>query len=605
MEDFNSYGSIFSSLLSGVPQTSSLDLENTIKNSILKMIYYSSAIEGNKADLNTAELLFNSNLFDGKASISDYMELMNHKSAYESLIIAAKTKITKEDILDIHSQIMYGILGIYSGKKRFRVNFGSYVTPPPVGIDAALVKIATAINIPESNNLIAFMNALKLHLDLFYVHPFEDGNKRTCRLFMNLYLLRNQIRPFIITLEDKETYFESLRVYDFGKYSVPFIADAIKVYFKDYREELIRALKHSTTGNPKEFEARQLLLAAFGEKLPIDTFDKVVVKLSATSETVRGALWLLSQYKLDREQLFIESLQSADPSIRALALWAIWKVDAKKYYNVIKKQLLTDPIADNRILAFTALTYAEINFNRDVGLLETLAKKENDEGVLARICETMAYYKNHEVAAATIKTIMEKHTSVTIAVRASSARTNFEDENLIINSINQFKTGPVSEFTIIKLSQNKKINLPGVAKALISVADREPEIRNMLLYTLAQLEYTPINEYERLLDNVLKSQSSKDIEKAYAISTLDKIKGYEFIKTNYNLMVENPHHAFEDAAIFIAYKNANGADINPNLVFNTKDSRTITIQAIELNKMINGNQFGSYFLELYKTGLAK
>ena len=49
------------------------------------------------------------------------------------------------------------------------------------------------------------------HIEFERLHPFEDGNGRTGRLFVNYELIRNNIPPVVINLEDKEEYCEFLR----------------------------------------------------------------------------------------------------------------------------------------------------------------------------------------------------------------------------------------------------------------------------------------------------------------------------------------------------------------------------------------------------------
>ncbi len=46
------------------------------------------------------------------------------------------------------------------------------------------------------------------------IHPFNDGNGRTARAFMNLQLVRAGFLPIYIKVEDKKDYLEALSLAD-------------------------------------------------------------------------------------------------------------------------------------------------------------------------------------------------------------------------------------------------------------------------------------------------------------------------------------------------------------------------------------------------------
>ena len=604
MENLDSFESLVEPFLGDHLTLSKADLESTLEKTALAMIYYSSAIEGNKTPQNTAELLFNADLFDGKATLPDYLELLNHMRVYERSIAASKTKITKQNILDIHSQLMDGIIGIHPNIKRFRVNFGPYVTPPPNMADSALENAAATINMQEPNKIAAFLKAIGMHLDLFYAHPFEDGNKRTCRLLTNLYLLKNFMKPLMVTLADKETYFEALMVYDFTKYNLPFIAEIAKIYLRDEASDIVRKIKNTPINRPEELEFRQLLLSAFSENGEGKRVD-VCNKLASDPKTVRGGLWLLARYGIDDEHLLIEEAKSHIAEVRAMALWGMWKINTPKYYDILKEHALADTEPSNRILAFTALSSDEKRFQTDIDLIRKIVQKETDEAVLARVCQAMAYHKDRHAASEIIREIIEKQKSPTIAVRGYSAIANFEDENTLLDLLKGLERGPAFDFVISRLFQNSSMNKPKVAKELTDLAADEPSVRKIILYNLAQKPQALSPEYMKLLDRIIKEESTTAIEKAYAIYTLGVAQGYAYILSNYGLSIEKPKHNIEDAAVFMTYKSSFKDKMNPNVLFKTQNSDTVIVEALELNKILKDGKFGSHFLELYRKGLAR
>lgn len=57
------------------------------------------------------------------------------------------------------------------------------------------------LNIPDSHPIII---AAKFHYDFVHIHPFEDGNGRTARLFTNLIVMKNDFPPLLIRGEGKD-----------------------------------------------------------------------------------------------------------------------------------------------------------------------------------------------------------------------------------------------------------------------------------------------------------------------------------------------------------------------------------------------------------------
>ncbi len=66
----------------------------------------------------------------------------------------------------------------------------------------------------ETNISSYIKEAVRLHHRLTVIHPFGDGNGRTLRAFFNIMMVRNNLTPVFIMVEDKDEYLAALEVAD-------------------------------------------------------------------------------------------------------------------------------------------------------------------------------------------------------------------------------------------------------------------------------------------------------------------------------------------------------------------------------------------------------
>merc|ERR1712243_185390 len=69
---------------------------------------------------------------------------------------------------------------------------------------------------PDIELLHAIELAALAHYKLVFIHPFLDGNGRTSRLLMNLFLMRAGSPPAIIRKESRYDYYEYLQTANLG-----------------------------------------------------------------------------------------------------------------------------------------------------------------------------------------------------------------------------------------------------------------------------------------------------------------------------------------------------------------------------------------------------
>jgi Fic family protein len=66
--------------------------------------------------------------------------------------------------------------------------------------------------------------AVQLHHRLTVIHPYADGNGRTLRAFLNVMLVRAQITPLYIKVDEKDDYLNALEHADLtGDYTKLYI----------------------------------------------------------------------------------------------------------------------------------------------------------------------------------------------------------------------------------------------------------------------------------------------------------------------------------------------------------------------------------------------
>ena len=102
----------------------------------------------------------------------------------------------------------------------------------------------------NKNKLPPIVLAAVIHNQFEYIHPFEDGNGRVGRLLMNNILIKNKMPPVNISMEDRKSYYEVIRLFQRSGDMRPTIELMIKEY-KKLEKELRKEGKLSTAGIKK------------------------------------------------------------------------------------------------------------------------------------------------------------------------------------------------------------------------------------------------------------------------------------------------------------------------------------------------------------------
>ncbi len=185
--------------------------------------YNSNAIEGNTLTLSETRMVLEEGITIKGKSFKEHLEVSNHHDAIEYVeqLSVNDNPITATDIRSVHALVMQKIDKEYAGKYRtgaVRITGASFVPPEasdvPILITELMDYIATN---PE--NLPDIVLAVMLHHRFVWVHPFFDGNGRSGRLLLNLFLLRKGFPPAVLLKDDRKKYYDALKKADKGDIS--------------------------------------------------------------------------------------------------------------------------------------------------------------------------------------------------------------------------------------------------------------------------------------------------------------------------------------------------------------------------------------------------
>ena len=197
---------------------------------LYSLITHSTAIEGSTVTEVEAQLLFDEGITSNKRTMMEQMMNLDLKVAYEYGMewIKRHEPITTEWLITLASKVMartgseyHSMGGDFSAAKgelrKVNVTAGiggkSYMSYQKV--PAKLESFCKELNIRRkelgTTDIAAIYDlSFWAHFQLVTIHPWADGNGRTCRLLMNLLQLEFDVLPTKILKEDKAEYIQAL-----------------------------------------------------------------------------------------------------------------------------------------------------------------------------------------------------------------------------------------------------------------------------------------------------------------------------------------------------------------------------------------------------------
>ncbi|MGV8176377.1 MAG: Fic family protein [Candidatus Bilamarchaeaceae archaeon] len=174
------------------------------------LTYNSNAIEGNSLSLGETRLVLEEGITIGGKTMKEHLEATNHKRAIELVeSLVHKRSIEESDVLGIHALILDRIdphnAGFYR-KSGVRISGTNYVPPNPSKVPELMKEVYAFLN---SRGEPIEIGAL-IHQKFVDIHPFIDGNGRSARLLLNLYLMRNGYLPVILLRAERAKYIRTI-----------------------------------------------------------------------------------------------------------------------------------------------------------------------------------------------------------------------------------------------------------------------------------------------------------------------------------------------------------------------------------------------------------
>jgi len=253
---------------------------------LIDLSWSSSRLEGNRYSLLATEQLFKSGTAGGDL---DAVMLLNHKAAIEFLVDAVpEYGLTTVLVRNLHAILMRDLLLDASGLggiRRKDVNFSdtTYIpTQVPDLLEEMLghiVEKARSVKNPVEASFFLWVN-------LAYLQPFEDGNKRTSRLSANIPLMLYNCAPLSFLDIDVQDYALAMM----GVYEHRNVALAVDLFEWAYRRSIRKyavTLEAMGVPDPVRLQFREALNEAIGRVVrDRQTCEEAIAAMSLPDEQV-------------------------------------------------------------------------------------------------------------------------------------------------------------------------------------------------------------------------------------------------------------------------------------------------------------------------------
>ena len=220
-------------LLSLIQQHKELGISEQIdyeKFYLYSIITHSTAIEGSTVTELEAQLLFDEGITSQKRTLVEQLMNLDLKTAYDYGMkwIKHHEAITENWLITLASKVMartgseyHSLGGDFSAAKgelrklNVTAGFGGKSYMSYLKVPSRLEAFCEELNkrrmaIDKTNIAAIYELSFWAHFELVSIHPWADGNGRTCRLLMNLLQIEYGVLPTKVLREDKAEYIQAL-----------------------------------------------------------------------------------------------------------------------------------------------------------------------------------------------------------------------------------------------------------------------------------------------------------------------------------------------------------------------------------------------------------
>lgn len=271
---------------------------------LIDLAWNSSRLEGNTYSLlDTRRLLQFGEEAGGRPPLETQM-ILNHKDAIEFLVDAAdEIGFNNYTIINLHALLANNLLSDLTAIGRLRrieVGIGHSTFMPlnvPQLIEECFIQVLATANAIQD----PFEQALFVMVQLPYLQPFDDVNKRVSRLAANIPLIRNNLSPLSFADVSRQAYTEAI----LGVYELNNTALLKDIFIWAYERSAARytAVRQSL-GEPDPFRL------TYRTQLR-EVIQHVVHAKASRRETVNLiATWAEENISLEVRSQFVEVVES-------------------------------------------------------------------------------------------------------------------------------------------------------------------------------------------------------------------------------------------------------------------------------------------------------
>jgi fido (protein-threonine AMPylation protein) len=230
---------------------------------LIDLSWSSSRLEGNRFTLLATEELFKRGTAGGDA---DAVMLLNHKSAIEFLVEAVPMQgLSTALVRNLHAVLMHDLLADTDALGAIRkkmVNISDTVYVPaqaPALLEEMMETILSKARLIKNPVEGAFF----LWVNLAYLQPFEDGNKRTSRLAANIPLMLYNCSPLSFLDVNPHDYAHAM----LGAYEFLDVSRAVDLFAWTYQRSMkkyVVVMESMGAPDPLRLRYREHLTEALG-----------------------------------------------------------------------------------------------------------------------------------------------------------------------------------------------------------------------------------------------------------------------------------------------------------------------------------------------------